>query len=617
MALTQATKVGSHLATYAPQGVPRTVEDKLKDIASIVDYGAVSGQDCTEALKNACREACTVIIPKGEFLVRDFMLDNVNDIIIIGMGGSIVQSSAAPIEFRECDNMRIEGVMFKGHINDGKSGVVRLVGCEGSRVTGCHFTGAGDKGALQLLTCSFCVVEGNTFKDAQVATDRGYSIASDVSIYDTNANISVLNNVFKSGGGYAVNINAHSPDSIVTDIIVSDNHIDGYRAYGVMAYRNRQKASENHVGSGVIITDNYISHISGANPESPSSARKTFGAGVYIQGWESAIVKGNKIIDVAKETTDDLLAAAGVGVANCGDFLVEGNIINKSGFYGIKVNDSVDLGNSDACGAILGNNIYNTTRDGIQVVQRNNVNVSNNGIIVSKRYGISLIGDPSDAKVRARKIVHGNTLKSITSDAIQVYYQDGAVVSDNHVNGAAQGIVFDNSSFFEAKGNMLSDVTGIVLRVNPTCSGGAEANMLCDNICKSGTGRLFVAAEVSAKDNLGFVPEGAYGDRRRITAQAATVNVSGASLMTLAFNSQTDVTALSGGYLGQHITFLIEAGRQRFVHSANLVLKGATPWNPPANSSITFVKVGATKWLEVSRSDASGATVREAEGATD
>lgn len=604
MALTEATKVGSHLATYAPQGVPRTVEDKLKDIASIVDYGAVSGQDSTEALKKACSEACTVIIPKGEFLVRDFVLESVDNINIIGMGGSIVQNSAALIEFRECDNMRIEGVMFKGHINDGKSGVVRLVGCEGSRVTGCHFTGAGDKGALQLLTCSFCVVEGNTFKDAQVATDRGYSIASDVSIYDTNANISVLNNVFKSGGGYAVNINAHSPDSIVTDIIVSDNHIDGYRAYGVMAYRNRQKASENHVGSGVIITDNYISHISGANPESPSSARKTFGAGVYIQGWESAIVKGNKIIDVAKETTDDLLAAAGIGVANCGDFLVEGNIINKSGFYGIKVNDSVDLGNSDACGSILGNNIYNTIRDGLQVVQRDNVNVSNNCIMASKRYGISLIGNPSGPQARSRKIVHGNVLKNITNDAIQVYYQNGAVVSDNQVSGSAQGIVFDNSTFFEAKGNILSDVTGIVLRVNATCSGGPDANLLCGNICKSKVGRLFVAAEVTSKDNLGFVPEGAYGDFRRITAQTESINVSGANLITLAFNSPSNVTSLAGGYLGQQITFFIEAGRQTFVHGANLVMNGATSWQPPANSSLTFVKVGATKWVEVCRSDA-------------
>lgn len=366
------------------------------------------------------------------------MLDGVDNINIIGMGGSIVQSSEAAIEFRDCDNMCIEGVIFKGHINDGKSGVVRLVGCEGSSVKGCHFTGAGNSGALQLLTCSFCVIEGNTFKDAQVATDRGYSIASDVSIYDTNNNISILNNIFKSGGGYAVNINAHSPDSVVTDIIVSNNHIDGYRAYGVMAYRNRQTSSENHVGSGVIVTNNYISHISGANPESPSSARKTFGAGVYIQGWESAIVKGNKIIDVAKETTDDLLAAAGVGVANCGDFLVEGNIINKSGFYGIKVNDSVDLGNSDACGSILGNNIYNTTRDGIQVVQRDNVNVSNNCIMASKRYGISLIGNPSGPQARSRKIVHGNVLKNITNDAIQVYYQNGAVVSDNQVSGSAR-----------------------------------------------------------------------------------------------------------------------------------------------------------------------------------
>ncbi len=435
-----------------------------------------------------------------------------------------------------------------------------------------------------------------------MATDRGYSIASDVSVYDTNSNISILNNIFKSGGGYAVNINAHSPGSIVTDILVSNNHIDGYRAYGVMAYRNRQSASEDHVGSGVIITDNYISHISGANPESPSSARKTFGAGVYIQGWESAIVKGNKIIDVAKETTDDLLAAAGVGVANCGDFLVEGNIINKSGFYGIKVNDSVDLGNSDACGSILGNNIYNTTRDGIQIVQRNNVNVSNNGIIVSKRYGISLIGNPSDAKVRARKIVHGNTLKSITSDAIQVYYQNGAVVSDNHVNGSAQGIVFDNSSFFEAKDNMLSEVSGIVIRVNATCSGGASANLVAGNMCKSGTGRLFVAAECSQLNNLGFTPEGAYGDRRRIIAQSETLNVTGASVITLAYNSQTNITSLGGGYVGQVVTLFIEASRHQFVNSANLVLAGGANWQAPANSTLTLMCIASGKWVETSRS---------------
>lgn len=604
MALTKATMVGSYLANYTTSGTTRTAEDKLNDIVSILDYGAVSGEDCTVAFHKACTEAKVVIIPRGEFLIKDFSLDNVANVTILGFGGSLIQASYTPIEFRYCDNLLIEGVTIKGQTNDGKSGVMRLVGCENSRVRGCHFTGAGDKGAVQLLSCRFCVIEGNTFKDAQVATDRGYSIASDVSIYDTNNNISILNNIFKSGGGYAVNINAHSPDSIVTDIIVSDNHIDGYRAYGVMAYRNRQTLSENHVGSGVIVTNNYISHISGANPESPSSARKTFGAGVYIQGWESAIVKGNKIIDVAKETTDDLLAAAGVGVANCGDFLVEGNIINKSGFYGIKVNDSVDLGNSDACGSILGNNIYNTTRDGIQIVQRDNVNVSNNGIMVSKRYGISLIGNPSGPQARSRKIVHGNVLKNITNDAIQVYYQNGAVVSDNQVSGSAQGIVFDNSTFFEAKGNILSDVTGIVLRVNATCSGGPDANLLCGNICKSKVGRLFVAAEVTSKDNLGFVPEGAYGDFRRITAQTESINVSGANLITLAFNSPSNVTSLAGGYLGQQITFFIEAGRQTFVHGANLVMNGATSWQPPANSSLTFVKVGATKWVEVCRSDA-------------
>lgn len=100
------------------------------------------------------------------------------------------------------------------------------------------------------------------------------------------------------------------------------------------------------------------------------------------------------------------------------------------------------------------------------------------------------------------------------------------------------------------------------------------------------------------------MPEGAYGDFRRITAQTESINVSGANLITLAFNSPSNVTSLAGGYLGQQITFFIEAGRQTFVHGANLVMNGATSWQPPANSSLTFVKVGATKWVEVCRSDA-------------
>lgn len=53
-----------------------------------------------------------------------------------------------------------------------------------------------------------------------------------------------------------------------------------------------------------------------------------------------------------------------------------------------------------------------------------------------------------------------------------------------------------------------------------------------------------------------------------------SINVSGANLMTLAFNSPSNVTSLAGGYLGQQVTFFIEAGRQTFVHGANLVMNG-------------------------------------------
>lgn len=571
--------------------------------ADVRDYGAKGDgvTDDTQAFLKASAAKSSVYVPVGSYLVKGLVLNAVPNLTLHGEG-KIIQGTDTPTLISNCTDLKISGIYFEGRVNDGKSGVLRLRGCSRVSVSDCVFSNMGDLGGLILETSTHVSVTGNTFLNAQVASDRGFTIASDIRVWDTNSKVTIHDNTFSSNGAYAVNINAQSPGSVVEDVIVTANHISGYAAYGIMAYRNRQNAAENHIGIGLIVSENVISNITGANPESPSSSRKTFGAGIYVQGWEKAVVSTNKVFNVAQQTTDDLLAAAGVGVANCGSFVIDGNLIDTSGFYGIKVNDSVNLGDTTASAAITDNVIRNTVRDGIQVVQRDNINVSGNSVTSSQRNGIILQGNPSGPAVRSRKLVVGNMVSAIAQDGITIAYQNQAEVSGNLIHGAAQGIVVDSSSFFLVKDNMLKAVTGICIRVNATCSGGPSANLVSTNMVQdSGTGRLFVAAEASQADNIGMTPEGAYGDRRRITAPATSLSVSGANTITLAFNTVSDLNTLSGGYVGQQVTFFMGAGRTNFVHSANLMLAGSTSYQPLADTRISFLCIAPGKWVEVGR----------------
>lgn len=567
------------------------------------DYGAKGDgvTDDTQAFLEAVAANSSVYVPVGSYLVKDLVLDAIPYLTLQGEG-KIVQGTDTPVLVSNCADLKISGIHFEGRVNAGRSGVLRLRGCSRASVSDCIFSNMGELGGLILETSTNVSITGNTFLNAQVASDRGFTIASDIRVWNTNSKVTIHDNIFSSNGAYAVNVNAQSPGSVVEDVIVTGNHISGYAAYGVMAYRNRQTAAENHVGIGLIVSGNIISDITGANPASPTSSRKTFGAGIYVQGWEKSVVSANKIFNVAQQTTDDLLAAAGVGVANCGSFVIDGNLVDTSGFYGIKVNDSVDLGDATASAAITNNVIRNTVRDGIQVVQRDNINVSGNSVTSSRRHGIILQGNPSDPAVRSRKLVVGNMVSDIAQDGITIAYQNQAEVSGNLINGCAQGIVADSSSFFLIKDNMLKSVTGISIRVNSTCSGGAAANLVSTNMAQdSGTGRLFVAAEASQINNVGMTPEGAYGDMRRITAPATSLSVSGVNLLTLAFNTLSDLNTLSGGYVGQRITFFIEAGRTNFVHGTNLMLAGSVNYTPPANACISFLCISSGRWIETGR----------------
>lgn len=571
--------------------------------ADVRDYGAKGDgvTDDTQAFLKASAANSSVYVPIGSYLVKDLVLNAVPNLTLHG-AGKIIQGTDTPTLISNCTDLKISGIYFEGRVNDGKSGVLRLRGCSRASVSDCVFSGMGDLGGLILETSTHVSITGNTFLNAQVASDRGFTIASDIRVWNTNSKVTVHDNVFSSNGAYAVNINAQSPGSVVEDVIVTANHISGYAAYGIMAYRNRQSAEENHIGIGLIVSENVVSNITGANPESPTSPRKIFGAGIYVQGWEKAVVSTNKIFNVAQQTTDDLLAAAGVGVANCGSFVIDGNLIDTSGFYGIKVNDSVDLGDATASAAITDNVIRNTVRDGIQIVQRDNINVSGNSVTASQRNGISVQGNPSGPAVRSRKLVVGNMVSAIAQDGITITYQNQAEVSGNLIHGASQGIVVDSSSFFLVKDNLLKSVTGICIRVNSTCSGGPSANLVSTNMVQdSGTGRLFVAAEASQVGNIGMTPEGAYGDRRRITAPSISLSVSGASTITLAFNTVSDLSTLSGGYVGQQVTFFMEAGRTNFVHGTNLMLAGSINYTPPAGARISFLCISSGKWVEIGR----------------
>lgn len=496
----------------------------------------------------------------------------------------------------------------KGTI-DGLSLIFSGIGSTGITVTNssnvvvrnCTISNHGRNGGVYILNSTNVTVSKNTFLNAAGDATFGSSTTADVNIWGTNTGCSVVDNRFISGGGYAVQIRSHALGDVSVNHLISRNFIDGYNSYGINCYRNKQSLTDTQVLKNVIVSENVISNISGNRPSNPATPDVLiFGTGIYMQGSEMSTVVNNTITNVCTNSNNDLLAPAGIGVTNIGNINISNNTIVNSGMYGIKVNDSVGLG--DVYGrVIIESNIIDTVgTDGIMVQDRNNISVTNNSIKGVVRDGIKVNTSPSSQTkaVSSDKKISFNSLKTIAGIGIYIEYSQSWSIENNCVTNCSQGLVFQYSAYGRVVGNTIDNAStrGYYAHVTNTTPGSI---IFTENKCLNTTTQIAVEHPIDYYNNPQLTPTGTYANAREITADLP--DVTGCEILNLKPTAQMNLTGFAGGKIGQRVTIWVNNTLVTMIQSGSFILAGLKSRNPGYNGVVTFVKTKAG-WVEVAQS---------------
>lgn len=584
--------------------VPRTQSDKNAEVVSIMDFGAVSGQDSTSALVAALSTGMRIYVPDGLFLISATTITGVDNITIYGHGTLLLTGTAGLI-FSGCNSLSISGVKIVC-AGPGSTGL-KLVSCSNFYLSELVVSAHGVGGGIRCESCYKGRIVNNKFEAAATDNTFGASTSCDVNLWGSNGGILISGNDMVSGGGYAIQARAHSSGDICNGISIIGNYIDGYNSYGINLYRNKQSASDTQVMIFNIVANNVIRNITGARPATPGGDDKTFGCAIYIQGAEYTKVIGNDIYDVCSGTNNDLLAPAGVGVTNCGNYLIVSNTIKKSNYYGIKVNDSVlnadntvGIGEKNGRGLVFGNIIEDVSLDGVMIQDRNNVEVASNSILNAGRGGIQVNTSPSSTTfpVTTNKTIRGNTLVNITGSAIYVGYTKAFNIDGNNINACSQGISIGFSSVGNVLNNNINGATTRAIYLSPNNTLAGSITVGCNYVENSPVG-IVIEHPVNYLDNPNGNPSGTYAEFRSVTAD--NPNVWGLSFANVDPVSPINITNFVGGKVGQKVSLWINNGNTTFIDSSAFMLKGRANYNPVSNVVMTFMKTKAG-WIEISRS---------------
>lgn len=197
--------------------VGRTVHQKLQEIVSVKDFGAVGDGvvDDTAAISAAHATGKSIYYPSGTYLITSqIALSNVN----FAMFGNLAtlkcgtDNLAFMFQITNADRLIVEGISFDAN-NLGK-GFLNLIGCSDAQIQGCKFqdfkndpSTAGNYSAIQLAYCpNFRITEnyflniGEQFGNSSVQVAQYRSITQ-----NTGCDKGIVsNNIFQSvfGGLY-------------------------------------------------------------------------------------------------------------------------------------------------------------------------------------------------------------------------------------------------------------------------------------------------------------------------------------------------------------------------------------------------------------------------------
>ncbi len=541
--------------------VAQTILAKSEESVSVKDFGAVGDgvADDTVPIQRALDTGRNVMVPPGEYrLTASLTLAADHQAIFAHGWSSVLRQTVGTLNVVEAN--RKAGVAVRG---------LKLVaaGAKSSLTSGCGVLFAGvTRGEVSRcwvtnhLGAGICLqnsnqnlIEGNRLTDSP-ATDvmRHTAAGADIAvIYASSANL-IRSNWCVSGNAYGVYIQAIKPGDLAEDNLVAGNVVKDCRAYGIITYRVDSAA-----GASVdrtILVGNTVKNTKGSIADAVRG--HTYGAAIYVQGSEEAVVADNTIdgSHTAAVTFLELLAPGAIGATNQSNITITGNVIRNAGMYGIHVGDPSDIGAATGHAVVSGNTVRSVAKEGIRIHRRGRAIVTGNAVDTTTGSGIAI----RNTVLRQGIVVSGNTVRNVGGLAgVHVAYADQPKVSGNSVYRArTHGIYVEDSNDVGVVDNSVRDhgqrgiqiassvtrarVAGNVVRGNGT----SVAGITLDAPTRLGENHVSNCVSLFA---------GSFAPFATLAVNSTSPSVADGSSFVTGNTSATVITNFSGGYHGQEI----------------------------------------------------------------
>jgi parallel beta-helix repeat protein len=400
-----------------------------------------------------------------------------------------------------------------------------------------------------------CTADKNTFLNSPVlVSDLDGQMFADVAVVYSSSRNKVTGNFCLSGQGTGVLVQSVSDGDIADDNIVTGNSILNTLVYGICAYRNSQALPILQSVQRTIIVGNNINGVSGAVLNS-TTGTYTYGAGIYLQGAESSVVKENPIRNTHSGgvTFAELLSPGAIGATNLTRATISHNPIDACGMFGIDVGDPNNFGEALGVAVVDHNTITSCAKSGINVRNRGRISLDTNTVDTT---GLSGIRVNNTGTIRPGITLKGNTARNTTGTAgIEINFAD-ALAADNTVDtSTTHGIYAANSTVEVLGGKVLNHaVRGV--HIASTCPRAKVDSVTVAGTGSSSEGMRFDAATRYANNSISGCASpyaGTFSPFHTLTVNSATPSVSEAREVITNNTAPTTIGNFTGGYDGQEI----------------------------------------------------------------
>lgn len=585
--------------------------------ANILDYGAVSttstsGFDSTAAILAAIATGRNVFVPPlagpSAFYRITAELPLLSGQVLFGAGvRSMIRQTSANTNAVVADactgtkvlNLGIWACGTKSSFANG-NGIYIRNGSSRCEVAGCTVKNHLGVGIYLNNSDDNKIIENWLIESPATDAMNHTQMGGDIYLLNSCNNNIIIGNHCISGNGMGIAVQTVDDGDHADGNQIIGNNVRDCKLYGIMAYRNAQSLPSVPLQSvyGTIITGNRVRNTTGAVPELYNGY--IFGAGIYIQGAEGAIIEGNSVnrTHTASVTFLELLAPGAIGAANVGQFKIVNNDIVLANFAGIYVNDSNAFGNPTGFSLISGNTLNEITKDGIKITNSNRVSITNNQIDKADLRGIYVLNTRTPPATNL-----DNFLISVCDNVIANSLLSGLDLNDCiqlRVNGnmvkaaGVQGISVAGSTDVLVEGNFIQDSALRGIHITSTVTRAMVQNNFVRGDNSAGTVGLQLDANGTYTGNMvtNHVTDyaGTWKDMRTLTANSTTPSVLYGHAFVTANTVATTITNLTDGFDGQEVIVVIrDAFTTIDFTGSNMKGNGGADWAAPISGSMRCV----------------------------